>query len=126
VAQLILVIDDEPDLLAMVTDVLKFSGYDVVVANHPDTVLAIAADHHPALFLIDMMLPKMTGIELAQTMCEQGYANTPMVGMSASRLMRQLAAESGLFAAVLDKPFELATLVSVLQRHLSDGAHAHR
>jgi two-component system sensor histidine kinase/response regulator len=98
-----------------------WSGYDVLVADHPERALAACHERHPALLLIDIMLPQMSGIELAQTLRGQGYAETPLIGMSASRLMREMAADSALFTAVISKPFELTALLSLLRRHLGNA-----
>jgi CheY-like chemotaxis protein len=125
-AQIIMVIDDEPDLLAMVRDVLHWSGYEVLVADHPERALATNRERHPALILIDMMLPGMSGMELAQQFRHGGgYADTPIIGMSASRLMCQMAAESGIFTAVISKPFDLPALLSLVQQHLDNDVAAH-
>jgi hypothetical protein len=48
-----------------------------------------------------------------------------MIGMSASRLMRQMATDSGVFAEVIDKPFEITALLALLRHYLSDDVAAH-
>jgi two-component system response regulator MprA len=88
-------------------------------------VLDASKDVHPDLFLIDIVLPAMTGIELAAALRERGYDHTPIIGMSASRLMRQLAGLSGLFSTIIVKPFELANLRSLIRCYLGDTVTPH-
>jgi CheY-like chemotaxis protein len=98
----------------MVQDVLVWAGYEVLVADHPERVMAQSENRHPDLFLIDMMLPMMSGIELVQHLRGQGHASTPMPGMCASRFMCQMATSTGVFTAIIDKLFELRSLQSLL------------
>lgn len=65
----ILVVEDEPELLAMVRKVLKNNGYDVLDAASGPEALQIWKDHadHIDLLLTDMVMPgNMTGLELAE------------------------------------------------------------
>jgi two-component system OmpR family response regulator len=120
-----MVIDDEPELLSMVQDVLVWAGYDVLVADHPEHVMQSNQERQPDLFLIDVMLPQTSGIEVAQHLRGHGHAATPMIGMSASRLMRQMAANSSVFTTVIDKPFEITALLELLRQLLNDDVRAH-
>jgi DNA-binding response OmpR family regulator len=53
VTHLILVLDDEPELLGMVKDVLMRSGYQVLVTDHPERALVLSREQHPDLMLMD-------------------------------------------------------------------------
>jgi DNA-binding response OmpR family regulator len=115
----IVVIEDEPEIMEMVRDLLHMAGYDVVGLIHPAEVDALDPREPPGLFLIDLMLPTMSGIELAQQLREQGYQHTPMIALSASRLMQQFAHESHLFQATLGKPFDVSVLLERVERCLN-------
>lgn len=115
----IVVVEDEPDVLSLIRDLLELDGYRVVGVETPELALTALGGIVPDLFLIDMMLPKMSGIELATQLRAQGYPTTPMVGMSASRLMTQLAAQSPNFSQVMAKPFEIHTLTATIERALA-------
>jgi len=116
----IVVVDDEPELLGMVQEVLEYEGYQVVAVDHPALIVGAIAGHEPSLFLIDIMLPGISGIAVAERLRTEEYATIPMVAMSASRGMIQRAAHSGWFTSTIDKPFELDTFVGCVRQQL-DG-----
>ena len=120
--QTIVVVEDEPEVNDLVRDVLEMEGYRVIAVQHPHALEAQLADAEPDLFLLDIMLPGISGIELAERLRGEGYAGTPMVAMSASRLMSNLASGSGVFADAFDKPFEIDDLLSCVAKHVRQNA----
>lgn len=114
----IVVVEDEPEIMEMIRDLLHMAGYDVVGFTHPSLLETLDPSTPPDLFVIDLMLPAMSGIEVAQWLRERGYAHTPMIAISASRLMQQFAHESHAFQATLAKPFDVATLLERVDRCL--------
>ncbi|MFC1910769.1 response regulator transcription factor [Chloroflexota bacterium] len=60
-AKKILVVDDEPAFLRLVTMVLKQEGYEILTANNGQEALKILFDYKPDLVLLDVMMPKMDG-----------------------------------------------------------------
>jgi len=114
----IVVVEDDPLLLEMIGEVLEFydfshTGVDTAQRVHTDVL------EPPALFLIDIMLPGVNGIDLARELRAGRFASTPMIAMSASDAMLQAAFDSGHFQGVLSKPFELTDLISCIERGLS-------
>jgi two-component system, OmpR family, phosphate regulon response regulator PhoB len=65
-AERILVVDDEPDILALVTYHLAKSGYRVSTAATGPEALRAARDERPALIVLDLMLPGMSGFEVLE------------------------------------------------------------
>lgn len=61
--QTILVVDDEPDILELVEYNLQKEGYEVHTAENGNEALKKAAEIHPDLVLLDVMMPKMDGME---------------------------------------------------------------
>jgi DNA-binding response OmpR family regulator len=120
----IVVIDDEPEVLSLLRDILELADYQVIPVAHPGDVQSTIRDASPDLFLIDIMLPGMSGIELAQQLRTSGYAATPMIAMSASRLMATYASGSGVFEDTITKPFEVDALLARAQRSL-EARHNH-
>jgi CheY-like chemotaxis protein len=118
----IAVIDDEPDLLLMVVDLLEAEGYRVITAGHPREVEEMVGGLRPDLFLIDVMLPGSSGIEVAEELRLHGYDETPMIAMSASKRMAQFATTSGVFQEVVVKPFDIFALLADIEGYVYQGA----
>jgi DNA-binding response OmpR family regulator len=61
---LVLVADDDPDILALVTFRLERAGYDVVGANDGEQALQLALAQPPDLAVLDVMMPRLDGYEV--------------------------------------------------------------
>jgi CheY-like chemotaxis protein len=115
----IVVVEDEADVQEVVRVVLEDEGYRVLAFAHPDPVTHLdETEEHPDLFLIDVMLPEMSGIELARRLTNAGFDATPKIAMSASREHVIEATRSQLFEAALSKPFEIEELLRCVARHI--------
>ena len=64
--QTILVVDDETDLLDLIEYNLKKEGFAVLKAENGKEGIAVAKEHHPDLILLDIMMPKMDGMETVE------------------------------------------------------------
>ena len=115
------VVEDDSDILDLVREVLEIDGFEVAMFDAPDVVKIVEMEPAPALFLIDLMLPGMTGVELAAHLRSSAYPETPMIAMSASRLMLEMASSSELFQHTIAKPFNLSTLLSLVEDWTSNG-----
>lgn len=73
----ILVTDDDPQVLLLMTEVLKEAGYEVLQASSGKECLEAVKAHHPGIVLLDVMLPDTTGIEL----CRQIKADKSLQGI---------------------------------------------
>jgi CheY-like chemotaxis protein len=113
----VIVVDDEPDLRTLLVDILEDAGFRVVGLAHPEQALTLAAVDTPVLFLLDLMMPEMSGIELARRLRAGAFADLVLVALSASASMLRRAADSHLFEETIQKPFELDHLVETLQRY---------
>ena len=65
-SQTILIADDEPNIVISLEFLLKREGYDVHVARDGEQALAAIRRLRPALVLLDVMMPKMSGYEVCQ------------------------------------------------------------
>src|SRR4029079_4639171 len=82
--QKILIVDDEPDILELIEYNLKKEGYQVYTATNGQEAVAEAKKALPDLIILDIMMPKMDGIEacrIMRTMPE--FKNTFMVFLTA-------------------------------------------
>lgn len=62
----ILIVDDEPDIIEFIKYNISNAGYQVLVANDGMEALEKAEQEHPDLILLDIMMPKMDGVEVCQ------------------------------------------------------------
>ena len=113
-----ILVDDEPALLTLLLDLLEAEGYITRAVADARGLYRALRDLRPDLFLLDIMLPGASGIELAEELHARGYRTTPMFAMSASRRMARLAADSGLFREVLVKPFDVFDFLASVERQL--------
>ncbi len=82
--QKILIVDDEPDILELVEYNLKKEGYQVYVASNGQDGIAVARKVNPDLIILDIMMPKMDGIEACRLMrAIPEFKNTFMVFLTA-------------------------------------------
>lgn len=67
-SQLILVVDDDEGVAETIERLLRRSGYEVVVAYRGADAVALARDQKPALVILDIIMPGMTGLEVCRHM----------------------------------------------------------
>jgi diguanylate cyclase (GGDEF)-like protein len=86
-AETILVVDDDPDIARFVEVNLRSAGYDVAVANDGEEALEKAGDLRPDLVLLDVMMPRIDGFEVAQRLRKNPQtANTSIIMLTAKAL----------------------------------------
>lgn len=117
-ARTVVVVDDEPGILSVVCEVLEDDGYNVICLSHPQLVTELD-EETTQLFILDMMMPGLNGIALAEQLRQDGFPTTPMIAMSASSTMLDAAEDSQLFQGTLPKPFELTRLLDFAERFAS-------
>ena len=83
----ILVVDDDPDIARFVEVNLRSAGYDVAVAGDGEEALERAAELRPDLVLLDVMMPRLDGFEVAQRLRKNPQtANTSIIMLTAKAL----------------------------------------
>lgn len=117
----ILLIEDEPDFRLGVRMQLEASGYDVIEAEDGESGLETARTQSPDLVILDCLLPKMRGYEVASLL--KGSANrrkTPILMLTArAQESDRLASVEAGADAYLRKPFDPAELLSTMEKLLS-------
>ncbi|MEO9885172.1 MAG: response regulator transcription factor [Balneola sp.] len=82
--QTILVVDDETDLLDLIEYNLKKEGFDVLKAENGEEGIAVAKKHEPDLVLLDIMMPKMDGMQAVEEMRKDNQLkNIPIIFLTA-------------------------------------------
>ncbi len=108
----VLVVEDDPDLLAVLPRILAGAGYTVRTASDGEDGLNKVLDVAPALAILDVGLPKLSGYELARELRSRGY-QFPVLMLTARVTVDDKV--SGLDAGADDylaKPFEYAELLA--------------
>ena len=123
---LVLVADDEEDIRALVAFRLKRAGYEVITAADGEEALLLATTRLPDLAVLDMMMPKATGLEVTRSMREQATTkDIPVILLTARAQEADVA--RGFEAGADDyvkKPFspqDLQTRVQALLDRASAG-----
>jgi two-component system phosphate regulon response regulator PhoB len=112
-AERILVVDDEPEIVALVAYHLAKAGYRVSTASNGEDALDAARREHPDLIVLDLMLPGMSGFDiLEQLRAEEGSRDVAVLMLTARREEPDRIRGLELGADdYLTKPFSLAELV---------------
>lgn len=82
--QTILVVDDETDLLDLIEYNLHKEGFKVLKAENGEEGIKVAKEHRPDLILLDIMMPKMDGLEAVEIMRkDEDLQKTPIIFLTA-------------------------------------------
>jgi len=80
----ILVADDEPDVLNLVTANLRAAGFDVLQAEDGPSALTAVREQAPGLLILDLMLPGMSGLEICRALkADPATATLPILMLTA-------------------------------------------
>lgn len=126
--QRVLVVDDEPVVAEVVERYLQLDGFDVEVARDGSAALEAAADWAPDLVVLDLMLPKVDGLEVCRRLRESAPVPIIMLTARGDEADRIVGLELGADDYVV-KPFSPRELVarvrSVLRRASASSAAGH-
>jgi CheY-like chemotaxis protein len=117
---LILVVDDEPDLLALLVDQVSSLGYDVVPARDGREGLRLAIDRAPDVILTDVIMPYMDGPEMLDRLRSRpGTREIPVIAITAltDRRTRSRLTSLGV-RSYLAKPYSLRELAERIREAL--------
>lgn len=123
----ILVIEDDPHILLGLQEVLKSEGFEVAVCSRGDQALEAIAQHQPALIVLDVMLPGLSGYDVCRQARGKKVA-TPILMLTAKsqELDKVVGLELGADDYVT-KPFGvrelLARIHALLRRTGTHGVH---
>ena len=107
---LVLVVDDDPDILDAVCDILEGEHYRVSRARHGQEALERVAEERPAIVLLDLMMPVMDGVAFARALRAQYTEDEiPIVVISADGNPQRAAAVGA--RGFLAKPFDIDALL---------------
>jgi two-component system response regulator AtoC len=112
----ILVVDDEPNLILVLSTVLEREGYEVRATTQPAEAVQALRKFKPAVVITDLMMPGMSGLEVLEAV--QGYSrHIPVIVLTAHGTVESAvqALKRGAFDFV-SKPFERAELLAMVKK----------
>ncbi len=121
----ILVVEDDPDLLALMEMILGDEGYRVRTAREGREALARVAEELPGLVFLDMRMPGMNGWDFAREFRARHGSSIPIVVVTAAEDARRRAGEVSA-QGWLAKPFESADVLAAAARHVGPAPRAPR
>jgi DNA-binding response OmpR family regulator len=117
----ILVVDDEPTLVRLMEFILAKQGHTMLVATNGEDAIARAREEKPDLILLDIMMPRVDGYQVARTIrADEEIKSTPIIMLSAKAQDEDI--QKGMEVGVdeyITKPFAPDLLVSVVNDYLS-------
>ena len=122
----VLLVDDTPDTLAMLTDALEQAGYTALIATGGAAALSICARVTPDVILLDAMMPEIDGFETCRRLKTSSVvAHVPVIFMTALSDTEHIV--QGFAAGGVDyvtKPIVLDELFARLRAHLANARAA--
>ena len=118
----VLVVDDEPNIVELLTVSLKFQGFEVATATSGLQALEVAPEFKPDAFILDVMMPGMDGFELLPKLRALGFEG-PVLFLTAKDAVEHRI--HGLTIRADDyvtKPFSLEEVITRLRVILRRGA----
>ncbi|GAB4265202.1 MAG: response regulator [Thermoleophilia bacterium] len=116
----IVVADDDPDILNIVSMSLEAMGHDVLRATNGRQAVELTRSHAPQLVVMDLMMPEMNGYEATAALkADPETADIPVLALTAKAMRgdEEKGRQAGVDAYVT-KPFRISQVIEVVNRFL--------
>ncbi len=126
-AEKVLVIDDEPELVHLIAIFLGTAGLEVCSAQDGQQALALLEQSQPDLVICDMVMPTLDGVATVEAIrSDPKFRDLPIIMLSArgqsDDVERALAAGANDY---ITKPFRGAEVVAIVKRYLLENSRKH-
>ncbi|MDQ3401103.1 MAG: response regulator [Chloroflexota bacterium] len=121
--ELVLVVEDNDKNMKLARDVLSFAGFRIIEATDGETGVRLAAEHRPALILMDIQLPGIDGITaLERIRSDEKTSAIPAVALTASVMTgdRERFVKAG-FDGFIAKPIDVSAFPGQVREHITRG-----
>lgn len=124
----VLLVDDDPDLLRLLSIRLKASGFDARCSTSGESALAALASHRPDIVVTDLRMPGMDGLALFDAVRQQDISLPVIVLTAHGSIPEAIEATRRGVSGYLTKPYDAAELIAQIQRAVghAGGATASR
>lgn len=112
----IMLVDDEPSILKVLSIKLRVSGYQVISALNGDEALKLIKSEKPDVVLLDVIMPGMDGFEVLQKL--RAFSKLPVIVVSARPEYSRQAMTLGANAFIA-KPFDIDELLKKIEQFLN-------
>lgn len=120
-AKKILIVEDEPRNLKLFRDLLQRIGYETIEATDGEQGVELARARNPDLILMDIMMPKMDGIEATRILkADTATKNIPIIALTSYAMKgdRERTLEAGCDGYIA-KPVDIQELLKAVEHFLS-------
>jgi len=115
----ILILDDDKDILEIVTIILIEYGYEIRALNHGDRIFEEIKEFGPDLILMDVRLANMDGLAICREIKENIlYSFIPIILISATHDLDKSLDQVGAPNDFLSKPFDIDVLINKIEKHI--------
>lgn len=115
----ILVIDDQPGIRRLLTEVLNDEGYEVATAENGYEGVRIAKEVQPAVILMDMKMPGMDGIETLRELKTSGLQDRVIMMTAYGELETVKEARDLGAYSYITKPFDIIALCNMIHEQIT-------
>lgn len=118
---MILLVEDEPNLLESMEEILNFGGYEVVSASAPQEALKLldTAPVLPDLIVSDILMPGMDGFQFLNAVRSRSWKHIPFLFVSGQEATGLLKDPAQAPVGYLSKPFSINELLGMIGRILA-------
>lgn len=120
-AKHILIVDDNEKNLKLIRDVLQFKGFTTLEATDGETAVRLATDNSPALILMDVQLPGMSGCDAMKAIkADERTRAIPVIALTAMAMRgtRESLLSDG-FDDYISKPVEIKAVLNLVEKYLA-------
>lgn len=118
----ILVVDDEPDIRALIREILEDESYRVTIAENGAVARRVWQTDPPDLLLLDIWMPDIDGISLLQEQLQSCHKAAPVIMMSGHGTVETAVKATRLGAFdYIEKPLSMAKLLLAVEKALTDA-----
>ncbi|GAB4314381.1 MAG: hypothetical protein Kow0059_06140 [Candidatus Sumerlaeia bacterium] len=111
---LILIVDDDPDVLALLEIMLRMHGHTVIKTRDGGEVVELALKHKPDLVITDIMMPGVTGGSVYQMIRAHIGASLPVIVSSGTKM--RVVAKGDPLLAHCPKPVDQSRMLETIER----------